>query len=256
MSDNKRNEGQLLQDILGLESLVDEITYTLANEATDQPTATAVRFITPSIPTQQSNSLSQILGPFWRHGAPKRALGESVIDKDQGGDVTYMHGKVTDFTTGKPIPNVEIDIWHTAPNGLYEQQDPDQPDMNLRGRFYTDADGTYNFYCLRPTAYPIPKDGPAGQLLDLLDRHPMRPAHIHFIISAEGYKPVVTQIFDRTDGHITNDSVFAVKDSLVVDFKPLEGNPKAQFELPYDFKLASFEDAKKGGVKGATEVAP
>ena len=84
----------------------------------------------------------------------------------------------------------------------------------------------------------------------------MRPAHIHFIISANGYKPVVTQIFDRTDKHITDDSVFAVKDSLVVDFKPLEGNPKAQFELPYDFKLASFEDAKRGGVKGATEVAP
>jgi catechol 1,2-dioxygenase len=170
--------------------------------------------------------------------------------------VTYMHGKVTDFTTGAPIPNAEIDIWHTAPNGLYEQQDPDQPDMNLRGRFYTDDQGRYDLYCLRPTSYAIPNDGPAGQLLNLLDRHPMRPAHIHFIISAEGYKPVVTQIFDRTDGHITNDSVFAVKDSLIVDFKPLEGNPKAQFELPYEFKLASFEDAKRSGVKGATAVAP
>lgn len=185
-----------------------------------------------------------------------------------------MHGTVTDYTTGKPIQNVEIDVWHTAPNGLYEQQDPDQPDMNLRGRFYTDASGHYDFYCLRPTSYPvsceeslcrtlpltfveqIPNDGPAGKLLELLDRHPMRPAHIHFIISADGYKPVVTQIFDRTDKHITNDSVFAVKDSLVVDFKPLEGNPKAQFELPYDFKLASFEEAKKNGMKGATEVAP
>jgi catechol 1,2-dioxygenase len=255
MSDSKRNECQLLQDILGLESLVDEITYTLANEATDQPTATAVRSPrTPHRP-QLSNSF-QILGPFWRHGAPKRALGDSIIDKDQGGDVTYMHGTVTDYTTGKPISNVEIDIWHTAPNGLYEQQDPDQPDMNLRGRFYTDASGRYDFYCLRPTSYPIPADGPAGKLLGLLDRHPMRPAHIHFIISADGYKPIVTQIFDRTDKHITNDSVFAVKDSLVVDFQPLEGNPKAQFELPYDFKLASFEEARKSGVKGATEVAP
>jgi catechol 1,2-dioxygenase len=84
----------------------------------------------------------------------------------------------------------------------------------------------------------------------------MRPAHIHFIISAEGYKPVVTQIFDRTDKYITNDSVFAVKDSLVVDFKPLEGDPKAQFELPYDFKLASFEETRNGEVKGATAVAP
>jgi len=256
MSDKKRNEGQLLQDILGLESLVDEITYTLANEATDQPTATAVRRCRHSPIQNPVLTLFQILGPFWRHGAPQRALGDSIIDKDQGGDVTHMHGIVTDFTTGKPIPNVEIDVWHTAPNGLYEQQDPDQPDMNLRGRFYTDAQGRYDFYCLRPTAYPIPKDGPAGQLLDLLDRHPMRPAHIHFIISADGYKPVVTQIFDRTDEHIGNDSVFAVKDSLVVDFKPLEGNPKAKFELPYDFKLASFEDAAKRGMRGATEVAP
>jgi len=170
--------------------------------------------------------------------------------------VTHMHGTVTDYTTGQPIQNVEIDVWHTAPNGLYEQQDPEQPDMNLRGRFYTDASGHYDFYCLRPTPYPIPNDGPAGKLLELLDRHPMRPAHIHFIISADGYKPVVTQIFDRTDKHITDDSVFAVKDSLVVDFKPLEGNPKAQFELPYDFKLVSFEEAKKNGMKGATAVAP
>lgn len=238
MSDEKRNEGQLLQDILGMETLVDEITYTLANEAQDQPTATA------------------ILGPFWRHGAPKRNLGDSIIDADQGGDKTHMHGTVTDFTTNKPIANAEIDVWHTAPNGLYEQQDPSQPDMNLRGRFYTDSQGRYDFICLRPTSYPIPNDGPAGKLLGLLDRHPMRPAHIHFIISAEGYKPVVTQIFDRKDKHISDDTVFAVKDSLVVDFKPLEGDPRADFELPYDFKLASFEEARKSGMKGATAVAP
>lgn len=73
--------------------------------------------------------------------------------------MTHMHGTVTDYTTGKPISNVEIDIWHTAPNGLYEQQDPEQPDMNLRGRFYTDSAGRYDFYCLRPTSYPIPNDG-------------------------------------------------------------------------------------------------
>jgi catechol 1,2-dioxygenase len=88
-----------------------------------------------------------------------------------------------DYRTRKPIEGAELDVWHTAPNGLYEQQDPDQPDMNLRGRFTTGKDGKYNFYCLRPTSYPIPYDGPAGKLLQLLDRHPMRPGHIHFIVS-------------------------------------------------------------------------
>ncbi|KAF2769034.1 aromatic compound dioxygenase [Teratosphaeria nubilosa] len=238
MSTDQRNEGQLLTDILGLESLVDEITYKLADEAQDAPTATA------------------ILGPFWRKDAPIRKNGDSIILNDiPDGDHTLMHGKVLDFNTGKPIQGAEIDVWHTAPNGLYEQQDPNQPDFNLRGRFYTEADGSYNFYCLRPTSYPIPMDGPAGKLLQLLDRHPMRPAHIHFIISAPGYKPIVTQIFDRRDEHITDDSVFAVKDSLIVDFVPKKGDPKAQFDLLYDFKLASFESTQRQGMKGATEVA-
>ena len=234
MSDDRRNEGQLVCDVLGIESLVDEITYTLASEASNAPTASA------------------ILGPFWRKDAPKRAMGDStVMNEIPDGDHTFMHGNVTDFTTGKPINGAELDVWHTAPNGLYEQQDPNQPDMNLRGRFLTAEDGKYSFYCLRPTSYPIPFDGPAGKILQLLDRHPYRPAHIHFIISAPGYKPIVTQIFDRRDEYITNDSVFAVKDSLVVDFLPRKGDERAQFELPYDFRLVSYEDAAKHGMAGA-----
>ncbi|KAK5109544.1 hypothetical protein LTR62_006895 [Meristemomyces frigidus] len=239
MSDAKRNEGQLLTDVLGLETLVDEITYTLAGEAVDIPTATA------------------ILGPFWRKDAPVYAMGESIVMNGiPEGDHTFMSGRVLDFDTGEPIENAEIDIWHTAPNGLYEQQDPSQPDMNLRGRFYTGSDGKYNFYCLRPTSYPIPMDGPAGKLLTLLDRHAMRPAHIHFILSAEGYKPLTTQIFDRRDRYIDDDVVFAVKDSLVVDFLPREGDPRARFGLEYDFKLVSYRAGGRGGVDGATAVAP
>ena len=233
MSNEKRNEGQLLVDIFGMESLVDDITYTLAKEAKDQPTATA------------------ILGPFWRKDAPVYKMGDSIVSGFPDGEHALMHGRVLDFDTGKPIENAEVDVWHTGPNGLYESQDPNQPDMNLRGRFYTGADGEYNFYCLRPTKYPIPYDGPAGELLQLLDRHPWRPAHIHFILSAPGYKPVVTQIFDRRDEYITNDVAFAVKDSLIVDFQPREGDPKAQFDLKYDFKLASYEAAKKHGMRGA-----
>ena len=165
MSTDVRNEGQLVSDILGLESLVDEITYKLASQAADSPTATA------------------ILGPFWRKEAPFRQMGDSLVLKAwSGGHRTWVHGNVTDFRTGKPVEGAELDVWHTAPNGMYEQQDPDQPEFNLRGRFTTGSDGTYNFYCLRPVPYPIPYDGPAGKLLQLLDRHPFRPAHIHFIV--------------------------------------------------------------------------
>lgn len=236
MSDDKRNEGQLVCDILGLESLVDEITFKLASEAVDEPTATA------------------ILGPFYRHDAPKLAHGSCIVSDDinEKGDRTWMHGTITDFKTGKPIEGAVLDVWHTAPNGLYEQQDPDQPEMNLRGNFTTGADGKYNFYCLRPVPYPIPYDGPAGKMLQALDRHPYRPAHIHFLIKAQGYKPFVTQIFDRESKYIDDDAVFAVKDSLIVDFVPFKGDPRADFELPYNFKLASFEDAKKASVNGST----
>ncbi len=165
MSDNRRNEVQLLVDVLGAESLCDEITYKLASSAADEPTATA------------------ILGPFWRKDAPKYPMDSSIVQNDMpDGDHAYMFGRVTDFVTGEPIEGAELDVWHTAPNGLYEQQDPNQPDMNLRGRFTTGKDGKYSFYCLRPTSYPIPFDGAAGKLIKLLDRHPYRPGHIHFIV--------------------------------------------------------------------------
>ncbi|KAK3044476.1 hypothetical protein LTS18_001192, partial [Coniosporium uncinatum] len=120
MSDDRRNEGQLLCDILGLESLVDEITFKLATDAEDEPTATA------------------ILGPFYRHTAPERAMGDSIVLKEMpDAEPAWMHGQVTDYITGKPVEGAVLDIWHTAPNGLYEQQDPEQPDYNLRGRFTT-----------------------------------------------------------------------------------------------------------------------
>ncbi|KAI9817630.1 MAG: hypothetical protein M1832_004634 [Thelocarpon impressellum] len=234
MSTSSRNEGQLLCDVIGLESLVDSITYTLATAAPDQPTA------------------STILGPFWRRDAPRKPMGSSIVQDVQGGDMTYMYGRVVDYKTGRPIEGAEVDVWHTAPNGLYEQQDAGQVDMNLRGRFTTCKDGRYAFYCLRPTSYPIPDDGPAGKLLRLLDRHPMRPAHIHFIISAPSYQPLVTQLFDRRDKHIADDAVFAVKASLVVDFLPRTGDPMAQLELPFDFRLAAFgaNKGKDDGVVG------
>ncbi|KAK3322504.1 Intradiol ring-cleavage dioxygenase [Apodospora peruviana] len=236
MSDDRRNETQLLCDILGLESLVDEITSKkLATSTTETPSA--------------------ILGPFYRNDAPLLPNGSSVVHNltpsvpwynQAVADSAYVTGRVLSCASGggarTPLRNAIVDVWHTAPNGLYEQQDTDQPEMNLRGRFATDADGRYSLYCLRPVAYPIPDDGPAGQLLALLDRHPWRPGHIHFIVSAAGHRSLTTQIFDSRDEYINNDSVFAVKEELIVKFVPREGDPKAKWALEYDFVLGPMQE--------------
>ncbi|KAI9928882.1 hypothetical protein MW887_002105 [Aspergillus wentii] len=228
MSDDKRNEGQLVCDVIGLESLVDEITFKLADEAADAPTATA------------------ILGPFFRADTPYRNNGDDiVVNKPKDGEMVFMHGQVMDFSTKKPLVGATVEVWQASTNGLYEQQDPEQTEFNLRGKFKTDENGRYYFYCLRPTPYPVPDDGPAGKLLQLMDRHPFRPAHIHILATYDGHKPLTTQIFDRKDQYLENDSVFAVKDSLVVDFVPRKDDPQAGLELNYDVKLVP--EAKTNG---------
>jgi catechol 1,2-dioxygenase len=202
---------------------------------------------------------SSILGPFWSPNAPFRELGGSIIqDPAPGGKPALMSGKVEDLLTGKGIPNAVFDIWQASSNGKYDFQDPEnQSDNNLRGKFRTDANGEYHFYCLKPTAYSLPTDGPAGVLLKVLDRHPMRPAHIHLMVSNRGrivlnvrannillqishpdYKPVTTQIFPKDDPYLETDTVYAVKDDLVVDFTPRENDPKAKLNLNYSVKLA------------------
>ena len=125
-----------------------------------------------------------ILGPFWSPNATWRKLGDSIIQDKHEGYVTYMHGIIRDLSTQNPIPNVTFDIWQASSNGKYDFQDPDnQSDNNLRGKFKTDENGEYRLYCLRPTAYSLPTDGPSYQLLQAIDRHPMRPAHIHLMVS-------------------------------------------------------------------------
>ena len=124
-----------------MRSLVDEITFKLAAQAKDTATATA------------------ILGPFWRRDAPRRKLGDSIVSGVDDGEVVFVHGRVLDVVTKKAVPGALVDVWQASTNGLYEQQDPDQVDHNLRGVFETDGEGRYSFYCLRPTPYPIPEDG-------------------------------------------------------------------------------------------------
>ncbi|KAF9874031.1 dioxygenase [Colletotrichum karsti] len=231
MSNDARNETQLICDIIGLESLVDEITSKQLQLRT-----------TTSLPHNPTSSA--VLGPFYRHNAPVLPNGSSIVSSPEDASSpeyknasTHLSGRVLD-QTGAPVPGALVDIWHAAPNGMYEQQDADQPDMDLRGRFRTGADGGYSLYCLRPVPYPVPDDGPGGRILKLLDRHPYRPAHLHFIVSADGYRPVTTQLFDSEDEYLENDSVFAVKRDLVLEYRASDSDPKAAWKLEYDFVLS------------------
>lgn len=142
MSNDKRNETQLLCDVIGLESLVDEITNKLLVGADYESTKSA------------------ILGPFFRKDTPPTENDASIIKTmPSDGEIAYMHGIVRDAVTNEPIEGVTVDIWQCSTNGLYEQQDPDQAEFNLRGKFTTDKNGYYGLYCLRPVPYPVPYDG-------------------------------------------------------------------------------------------------
>jgi catechol 1,2-dioxygenase len=216
-----RNEGHRCSDVIGLESLVDEIANKIVTEQGLSPTSNV------------------ILGPFWSPNAPFRALGDSIIqDPLENGRVTYMHGRLTDMETGKPIEGAVLDIWQASANAQYDFQDPNQSENNLRGKFRSNANGEFYWYCYHPTAYSLPTDGPAGVLLNLMDRSPMRPAHIHLMITHPDYATVINQIYPSTDPHLKIDSVFAVKDDLVVDFKPKTDDPKAELDLEYNVRMA------------------
>lgn len=214
ISDDKRNEFILICDILGVEVLVDMLDHQITD----------------------GESESTVLGPFYRENAPILPNGASIIQKDfPGHEKVYVHGKVVD-TDGRPLPHVTVDVWEDAPNGLYEQQDPEQPDYNLRGRFETTGEGKFAFVGLRPEPYPIPYDGAAGELLNFMGHHPWRPGHIHFMISVPGYQPLITQIYDADTEYLDNDSVFAVKESLIGHMQPSD-REGVDLEMEFDFVL-------------------
>jgi protocatechuate 3,4-dioxygenase beta subunit len=221
MCDDKRQEFILLSDITGTTMLVDAINHRLPGGATE----------------------STIFGPFYREGAQELPLG-ATISQDGQGEPAVVMGRVLS-TDGTPIPGALLDVWETNENGLYEQQDPEQPDMNLRGKFRTDSVGRFYFVGIKPVSYSIPDDGPVGQLLRSLGRHPFRPAHIHLLISAEGFVPVTTHLFVKGDPYLDSDAVFGTKDSLVVDFIRHDSEEEAAgykvtvpfYKVEYDFVL-------------------
>ena len=163
--------------------------------------------------TETSQSL---LGPFWRLNSPRVENGGTIIRSETPGDPLLVTARVVN-RAGEPIPDAEVDIWHASPVGLYENQDPEQADMNLRGKFTTDPQGRFWFRTVKMIGYPIPTDGVVGRLLEAQRRHPYRPAHLHALIYKPGYKVLISQVYDPSDPHIESDVQFGVTHALMGD---------------------------------------
>ena len=159
-----------------------------------------------------------LLGPFWRLNSPRVENGGSIVRSGTPGAPLFVNGRVVD-RDGCPIPGAEVDVWHASPVGLYENQDPEQADMNLRGKFTTDQDGRFAFRSVMMVGYPIPTNGVVGRLLEAQGRHPYRPAHLHALIFKPGFKTLISQVYDPADPHIDSDVQFGVTKALIGKFQ-------------------------------------
>jgi hydroxyquinol 1,2-dioxygenase len=222
ITDEKRQEFILLSDTLGLSALVDIL------QNGDKP---------------EKITESSLLGPFFREGAPEMPFDADIAGPVEGERV-ILHGRVTSIY-GDLVPNAMLDVWQAGPNGLYDLQDENQPEMNLRARLRTDSEGRYRFRSIKPASYPVPTDGPVGKMLNAVGRHPFRPAHIHFLINAPGYETLTTALYIDGDAYLDSDAVFGSRKSLVVGYSPFDddadrvGNrqePKVD-SIKFDFVL-------------------
>jgi protocatechuate 3,4-dioxygenase beta subunit len=216
----ERQEFILLSDTLGFSMLVDAINHRRPAGATE----------------------NTVFGPFHVAGAPERGMGAS-ISLDGKGESCLYEGRVIDLQ-GNPIEGARIDVWSDNAEGFYDVQQPDiQPKWNNRGIFTTGKDGTYSFIGIKPVSYPIPDDGPVGQMLNHLGRHPYRPAHMHYLVTAEGYQKVVTHTFVGDDPYLASDTVFGVKETLVAPFERVN-NGKTVWRSPFDFVLTPVGEVR------------
>lgn len=207
------NEGILFSDAIGVSTLV-----CLINNGAGGATETA----------------AALLGPFWRMHSPATENGGSIVRSPTPGPALFAEMTVAD-AAGRPVEGAEVDVWQASPAGFYENQDPDQADMNLRGKFRTDAAGRFAFRSVKPAGYPVPTDGPVGDMLRVQNRHPYRPAHLHVLIHKPGFKTLVTQVFVDGDDHLETDVVFGVTRSLVGDFRRHDAGaaPAADVTAPW-----------------------
>jgi len=208
-STGKRQEFILMSDTLGVSMLVDALNYKASAGATE----------------------STVLGPFHREKAPQLPLGGNISKHKSDGKPCLVSGIVRD-ARGKPIAGAKLDIWQGGADGLYDSQKGNA--MNLRGVFRSDAQGRFHFRCVKPEFYPVPNDGPVGHMLTATGRHPMRPPHLHFWITAKGYQPLITHLFAKGGKYLDSDAVFGVKPELIVEFKKGKGGV---FTVRYDFVL-------------------
>jgi protocatechuate 3,4-dioxygenase beta subunit len=234
--DDKRQEFILLSDVLGLSMMVVALNHKTVPGATE----------------------ATVLGPFFAHGAPEFEYGADLREgATMKGEDSFVTGRVLS-TEGKPIPNATLDIWQAKADGIYDVQERDS-EFELRGRVKANPKGEYAFKTYKPKFYGVPSDGPVGDLLRAMNRHPMRPAHMHAIVSAPGYQQVITHVFVEGDPYLDSDAVFAVKDSLIAKYTKVDspeeakklGMPSPFLKLEWDFHLAP-----DGGVKARKTIAP
>jgi len=240
ISDEARHEYILLSDVLGLTMVVDTEAAGVADGALE----------------------TSVLGPFYRAGAPWQPNGANISRGTGDGEPARIHGRILD-TSGTPVTGAVLDVWGTNGHGLYENVDPSQPDYNLRGRFRSAADGSYDLWTVKPVSYPVPADGPVGDLLKVAGRHNMRPAHFHVIASADGYRTIVTELYTDDDPYLHSDAVFGVKPSLVVHYDRVDrpealkaaGRSEPYWDLEYDFILTPGHSAATGFSTGRKQSA-
>jgi hydroxyquinol 1,2-dioxygenase len=230
-----RQEFILLSDTLGLSALVNGLHDSTAME---------------------EGTHTSLLGPFYREASPTLAAGSQIAKTVKPGSELVLYGRVTDVN-GKPVAKATVSIWQTGANGLYDIQET-AASIDYRGVFATDADGTYLVRTVKPIGYSIPMDGPVGDMVRAQKRHGMRPAHIHFLVGAPGYRELVTALYLRDDPHLADDVVFGSSDDLAVDIKPndpacpIKGLPTIRF----DMRLSRETEADKtGGRVGADPSA-
>jgi protocatechuate 3,4-dioxygenase beta subunit len=219
MSDDVRQEFILLSDVLGVSMLVETINHRTGGHSTE----------------------STVLGPFHMVESPPRDLGDDIA-LDGKGTPCLVSGQVTG-PDGEPLAGASVDVWQANEDGFYDVQQPGiQPERNLRGLFTTDDEGRFWFRSIVPKYYPIPDDGPVGQLLAATGRHPNRPAHLHFIVTAPGYRPVTTHVFVADSPYLDSDAVFGVKESLVRVVPEVDDPARAaEVGLPNPFRTLTFD---------------
>jgi hydroxyquinol 1,2-dioxygenase len=210
ISSDRRQELVLLSDVLGLSMLTVGMNQGAGTDATE--------------PT--------VFGPFFVEDAPRIEEGGDLAQGAKG-DPCFVRGRVVD-TSGEPVAGARVDVWEADGDGLYDVQRPELEGPQGRGHLVSGLDGRFSFRAVKPVAYPIPDDGPAGELLAAAGRGPMRPAHMHFMITADGYRRLITHVFDASDEHLDRDAVFGVKQSLMAEF---ERDESGRYALDFEFVI-------------------